>query len=357
MGCRRAIQSIVLAALIHPLWAEAGVVNGVSVSPPGPTVNQAATVTVTGTNPCGAVLIDFGDGQATTVQTPMPIQVQHTWTTVGMKKVTAKGAGTNCSGEVSVSVDVKTGSILGNAGELCKAIDCHKLFGKPVISSFFGFATPGGVLAVIGKYFGTKPGSVTATLQTWNGGTITKNLKVIEWTNTMVGVEWPTDITGVRQQQGNVVVKAGTMTSDPRALAFFPTDDHKVLGPGDVKVISCGDDGNADKCNNQIDPDDEGWFFPAATQALDGFHMNVWGAIGDDTGTDSYQIALKNDWVMQSFFWDVDVDAGEGWAQKPSGFTQGANWAPQVKWSVTPNDNLYYHGTVTIVGPLGVPFK
>jgi hypothetical protein len=123
-----------------------------------------------------------------------------------------------------------------------------------------------------------------------------------------------------------------------------------------VKVLSCGTDGNVDACNGQQDPDDDG-FSAGGSDSFNGFHYNVWGAIGDDSGTDKFQVALKNDWVMQSFGWSVNVDSGEGAANKPGGFSQVANWQPSVGWWVSPNDSLYYVGVVTITGPAGVPHK
>jgi hypothetical protein len=226
---------------------------------------------------------------------------------------------------------------------------------KPTITQTFGFPTPGGTLAIIGKNFGTNPGSVVATLTTWNGQTLQKTLKVIEWKNTIVGVEFPTDITGVKQGNGTLRLTAGNSTSDPRSFTFFPTQDFRELPGGDVKLISCGDDSNADECNGHKDPDDSSWFTAGSGDALSGFHMNVWGAIGDDTGTDSYQISLANGWEMVNFYWDVDGD--EVSATKPSGFKPTANWSPSTNWVVTPNDTLFYQGVITIHGPLGVPYK
>src|SRR5207249_5159014 len=51
--------------LAIPTSARMPDVTAISVSTPV-TVNQPATVTVTGTNPCGAVRIDFGDAQVIT---------------------------------------------------------------------------------------------------------------------------------------------------------------------------------------------------------------------------------------------------------------------------------------------------
>jgi hypothetical protein len=350
-----ALGLLVALGVLTPSILQAGV-TGVTVSPPSPTVNQSATVTVTGTNPCGAVEINFGDGDVTTfpLQTGLPFTTTHTWTTIGQKTVAAKGQG-NCTGQASSSIQVKTSFNL----QLCQQVDCGQLamLLKPAITATFGFATPGGTLALIGKNFGTTPGTVVATLTPWNGGQMTRTLSIVEWKNTMVGVDWPADIAGVRQQNATLrLTTSGQMTSDPRTVTFFPQEDFKVLPWGDVKVVSCGTDGNVDACNGQVDPDDDG-FSAGGHDSFNGYHYNVWGAIGNDSGTDKFQIALKNDWVMQSLGWDVNVDSGEGNAGKPGGFSQIANWQPSVSWWISPNDGLYYVGVVTIVGPVGVPHK
>jgi Big-like domain-containing protein/BACON domain-containing protein/all-beta uncharacterized protein len=80
-------------------------VTAVTVSSPR-TQDSPATVTVHGTNPCGAVQINFGDGQANTYPTTtLPVSFAHTWTSGGYKTVTATGHG-NCTGQVSSTIFV-----------------------------------------------------------------------------------------------------------------------------------------------------------------------------------------------------------------------------------------------------------
>jgi hypothetical protein len=239
---------------------------------------------------------------------------------------------------------------------VCAVVDCTTIFKlTPTFTKLFGFAKTCGVLAIIGKGFGTNPGSVTVTLTTWNNNTLNRTLKIIEWKNTLVGVEFPADISGVKQHSATLrVTSSANWSSDPHTFTFFPLDDVRALPGADVKVVSCGHDSNGDQCNGHKDPDDT-WFTAGSGDALSGFHMNVWAAIGDDTGTDSYQISLKNGWEMLNFYWDVDGD--EVSATKPAGFQPVANWSPSTNWVVTPNDTLFYQGVITIVGPLGVPYK
>ena len=61
MSIRPSAIVFVLGIAFHEVIVDAAV-TGISVSPPSPTVNQAANVTVTGQNPCGAIEINFGDG-------------------------------------------------------------------------------------------------------------------------------------------------------------------------------------------------------------------------------------------------------------------------------------------------------
>jgi hypothetical protein len=81
--------------------------------------------------------------------------------------------------------------------------------------------------------------------------------------------------------------------------------------------------------------------------------------VGDDSGTDVYQIALANDWGLEELQFHKFVEAGEGWVKSPaSSFSAGANqWTAKVDWSVSPSDDLRYEGLVFIRGPKGVPHK
>jgi hypothetical protein len=355
------IAVVVSLLSVHSVPIRADVL-AVSVAPPSPIVNQAATVTVTGTNPCGAVHIDFGDGTAQTYPiTVLPFNTQHTWTTTGPKTITATGQG-NCTGQATLTVQV-TQSSSGSILQLCARVDCGERpkmsFLKPEITTVYGLSTPGGILAITGNNFGTKPGSVVASLRTWSGGSIQRTLEVTVWTNTVVGVRWPADIRGVRQQSGALALTNAGDKRDWRSVTFSPELDLKTLPQADVQVVSCGTDGNRDQCNRWTDPDDEspGFLWLYSDSSIFGGHGNVWGAVGNDKGTDRYQIALENDWVLEAFHWRVSVDPGEGFAFEPSGFTKAPTWSPSVTWNVSPDDRVFYAAVVTIAGPIGVPHK
>jgi hypothetical protein len=178
----------------------------------------------------------------------------------------------------------------------------------------------------------------------------------------MVAVQWPTDVTGVRYQTATLVVTTVQgVPSPPRSFTFRPALDLKNLPLADVRVVSCSYAGNANACN--FGPPDIHPSFVnippelAANAAIVGVHMNRWAAVGNDSGTDVYQIALKRDWTLDTFEWRVSAEPGEAMARKPAGFTKGPAWSPSIAWEVTPNDQVVYAAALTITGPVGVPYK
>jgi hypothetical protein len=110
----------VLAVAVDSSGASASTAVSISVIDPGPAwltsiaispspvaVGQAATVTVSGTNPCGAVQINYGDGNAPFIPiTGVPYSAAHVWWTPGTYTITASGQG-NCRGQVSTTLVVQ----------------------------------------------------------------------------------------------------------------------------------------------------------------------------------------------------------------------------------------------------------
>jgi len=93
------------------MWAAAavlfaGTVTGVQVSQPSVRVGDVVTVTVQGTNPCGAANVDYGDGAAITYAiTGLPVSQSHKYERAGAFTVVARGMG-NCDGEARTRVEV-----------------------------------------------------------------------------------------------------------------------------------------------------------------------------------------------------------------------------------------------------------
>jgi len=84
----------------------AGTVTGATVTHGSVPVGTAASVIVSGTNPCGAAHINYGDGTAITYAiTGLPTTQTHAYDRAGSYTVTVRGMG-NCDGEVTTTVTV-----------------------------------------------------------------------------------------------------------------------------------------------------------------------------------------------------------------------------------------------------------
>ena len=97
-----------VALLTAPAIAQQrGSVNGVSVHKPTVQTGVPVEITITGTNPCGAVRVDPGDDteRVTYPLTQVPTTVRHTYQRSGQFKVRVEGMG-NCDGAVSTFIQI-----------------------------------------------------------------------------------------------------------------------------------------------------------------------------------------------------------------------------------------------------------
>ena len=103
----RTVRCVAFASLfVMPARASAGTVQGVSVSPPSAGVGHAVSVTVSGSNPCGAAHVNWGDGTAITYAiTGLPTSQSHTYEKPGRFQIVAQGMG-NCDGSATASVEI-----------------------------------------------------------------------------------------------------------------------------------------------------------------------------------------------------------------------------------------------------------
>lgn len=98
------IGFLVLIGTARP--TAAGTVTGVSLSTRTIVTGTAISVTVTGSNPCGAAHIIYGDGAAITYAiTGLPTTQTHVYDTPGKYTITARGMG-NCDGEATTTLSV-----------------------------------------------------------------------------------------------------------------------------------------------------------------------------------------------------------------------------------------------------------
>lgn len=92
--------------LVGTVTAAAGTITGVSASAPSIAIGAALTVTASGTNPCGAAFIDYGDGTAITYAiSSLPTSQTHAYQKPGAFTIVARGMG-NCDGEASTRIEV-----------------------------------------------------------------------------------------------------------------------------------------------------------------------------------------------------------------------------------------------------------
>jgi hypothetical protein len=93
-------------AVLLPAAARAGTVRAVSVSAASIPTGQSVSVTVSGSNPCGAANVNWGDGNAITYAiTGLPSTHSHSYSQAGTYSIVARGMG-NCDGEATTSVRV-----------------------------------------------------------------------------------------------------------------------------------------------------------------------------------------------------------------------------------------------------------
>lgn len=374
---------VVLTLAVAASRSAAAGVTAVSLSPASPVVpGTTVTVTVTGTNPCPQVEIDFGDGQIVKYATMggLPFAQSHAYPAAGSFTIVVKGHG-NCRGTASAPLVVAArrpgdgrpagggpGRLAGSADALCAVVDCAGLSGAmtgppPKITKVLGVIQPGGPVLVGGENFGNTPGRVRMIAE---GGSQEFLLQNLEWYPSGIGGKIP-NVPGVGEAKNPrflVETSAGRVSNEWGVNWIVAL---KVLPRDDVKVVSCGKDGKTNFCNGQFFqiglPCGQGLITDAAPTpagvTFSGRHDNCWGAVGDDEGTDVFEISLRNGWVLHELSFEKSISGkDEGTVTAPSGFVPGAtSWKPEIKWSVSPADEIAYWAFVVIRGPKGVPHK
>lgn len=260
---------------------------------------------------------------------------------------------------------------------LCDVIKCFTPWAYPNITSVLlnNVVEPGELILLGGTNFGSpdpnqsKGEVILQNVSYFPGFGFSVKLLNDFWSQGAVAVQlpkpFPTTPFGelIGDQPVTLHIKRADGVVSNKFTVFFQAErEIKVLAHTDpaVTLISCGDDGNFDRCNGVIDDDESPVFWQAGAACfatLCGLHENSWGAVGDDEGSDQFQINLKNGWTLH----DISVGTIKtSTAEKLDGpepsFPHGAtSWSPQFSWSVTPNDRVGYQVTVFIKGPKGVP--
>lgn len=99
--------AVVALLIVPPAGQQRGVVSGVVVPRTPAQAGVPVDITITGTNPCGAVRIDPGDGteRITHPISQVPTTVKYIYRKAGRFEVRAEGMG-NCDGVAAASIEV-----------------------------------------------------------------------------------------------------------------------------------------------------------------------------------------------------------------------------------------------------------
>lgn len=259
---------------------------------------------------------------------------------------------------------------IGSLVSLCLVIDCWKLLHYPVIEAVLlnNIVEPGETIILGGSWFGTSADNFAGgTIMLSNGAFMWVELSKAFWADGAVAAKVPKpfptafgDEPFPDQWATLRVIRADGTSSNAFPVFFKAEREIRALQYNEpaVKLTSCGDDGNYDSCNKIVDDGETPVFWQFGTgcfSTLCGVHENSWGAIGDDTGTDHYQITLKNGWVFE----DIEMSTYKSSTNEiiqgptPSLPIGGTSWSPQFSWTVTPNDRAVYTVSVFIKGPKG----
>ena len=224
---------------------------------------------------------------------------------------------------------------------------------KPVVESILpiplGALQSGTQLFVKGKIFGPQKGRILIK-GNFPGGHI--ELENVTWEgNERANGYIPQSANGQPNQIVSVVVVSKfNFKSDPFGKPQFKGREEKWVAFGDVTCLHCGDDSNFDACNVTDGPE----------IAIGGFHKNMWGAIGDDKGTDSYHISLKNGWVFKKMVkhqWKKTSSDEIIKNPSPALPVGSSDWTTGIEWKVTPGYTIIYQIKLLVDGPIGTNYK
>jgi hypothetical protein len=366
---------------LTPLAAEAvdGTITGVTAVPSPATTGAAVTITVTGQDgPCGSLDLDFGDGTPHQILSgAFALSTQHIYTTTGIKTITASKV-QKCKGVSSAALVVNAPSTgTGVTYQLCQKVDCGGALSGPAtiaqVVPFISNITSWGWVSIKGSWLGNDEGELWLKgLKKWTGASVGDVKLLIPsepgkdyWKPTSV-FGWIPPIVGVKDQPAKLQIKtkAGKWSNE-FPVNFTAMKDLKHLPSFDVE-FSCSEESDWDACNHVLHTD-WGGFCSApfvsggggTTGTFSGYH---WTCVGSSNGTDSFWASLLNGWIFENAV--LTNDSTSPTLNPPSnsvvlsGFQAGTTSTNvKLKWNNADTTYVLYRVDVSIVGPIGVPYK
>ncbi len=228
----------------------------------------------------------------------------------------------------------------------------------PHITGHLGALQSGNGILIFGENFGPCCGTVELSAMGYD-----MTLEVDEWHDSVISGFVPARASAACLTGEVRVSNRKGKPSNPLLLTVPLI--YESLAWEDVKVVHCSEDSNNYSCNDNREIGQCWWLFggidrasEAGGSAIHGSHGNCAGAVGDDSGTDVYEIDLKGGWVLDNARFVSSVsEQGEAWTipstgQLPAGYLEGASyWRPEIKWLATPGDSLQYGLFIGIRGP------
>ena len=210
---------------------------------------------------------------------------------------------------------------------------------------------PGKKLFIEGIDFGTRKGRIFLYGIGFPDGRLA--LDPVTWqSNSRVNGRVP-HVTGIKDQQVEVevVTKNGPVSNRHK---------HMFLGIRETRVLPCYDPAIIVKCSyNKANSNScDCASFGSTKGTLIGSHSNSYWAIGDDEGSDQFEIHLKNGWNIIGGKFEEKFDTGDNETiddPTPQWEVGQTFWKPNFHWVVSPGDSVGYIYQVTIQGPKGVP--
>jgi hypothetical protein len=232
--------------------------------------------------------------------------------------------------------------------QLCNETNCNAAIVQLArIDDVFLFSnvTPGGTILLKGRGLANTT-ELTLKLTDFRGQPKSTTLRLLEVGDTFIGARILDGTSEVLDQRGTLQARtAANQYSNEFPVNFRAQRDFRLLpaNDGTTKLISCGTDSNYDWCRGWVDPEDNTPSYPGTgplTVPIHGSHHNCWGCVGNDSGTDEYEVTLANGWIIDS----IDMTRGyktnknEAWASEPPLPPGASRWRPRIDWYATPND-------------------